>query len=387
MLAQAREVARVAAGGSLSCSLLWQRTHSRLFATSSGQLSLIKQLRDQSGAPISDVKKALEETGWNLGMVFSLFAFNASRGKLPLICPDVSAEKASEELRKKGLTAASKKASRSATEGLIGLATSESCAAIVEINSETDFVARNDLFRSVVSKAAETLLQSDISCDGAEIDADKLAGLVMNGGQSLHDAVQEVAGSVRENVKLRRGFLVRSKTSQNSSVIGTYLHASSGPNVGRIASAVLFELKERELNELEQEHAKMLEDVAHKVAMHVVGSVPKYLDRKQVPQEDVEKEKAILLEQASKSGKPKNIVERMVEGRLNKFYQDTCLVEQPFVMEEKKKVEDVVNDLATKIGVEIHLADFKRVQLGEGLEALEKDFAAEVSETIASTSR
>lgn len=321
-----------------------------------------------------------------LGYGIFFHSFNAPCGGLPSTCFDVSAEKASEELRKKGLTAASKKASRSATEGLIGLASSESCAAIVEINSETDFVARNDIFTSVVSNAAEALLQSDICCDGAEIDADMLAGLVMNGGQSLHDAVQEVAGSVRENVQLRRGFLVKSRTSEKSGVVGTYLHASSGPNVGRIAAAVLFELKKQELNQLEQEHAKLLADVAHKVAMHVVGSLPKYLDRNQVPRRDVEKERAILHEQASKSGKPKNIVEKMVEGRLNKFYQDTCLLEQPFVMEEKKKVEDVVNDLASKIGVEICLADFKRVQLGEGLEAQGKNFAAEVSETIASTS-
>ena len=297
----------------------------------------------------------------------------------------VRADRASQELRKKGLSAASKKASRSATEGLVGLATVDECSAIVEINSETDFVARNALFTSIVSKAAKALLDSRdmVSPIGTEIGPEALGMLPMDETRTIQDAVQEIAGNVRENIRLRRGFLLKS-TSNDDGIVGTYLHASAGPQVGRIAAAVLLESPKGGLKELDKDQRKVLADMAHKLAMHVVGTVPKYLDRSQVPPAALDKERNLLVEQASKTGKPAAIVEKMVQGRLSKFYQEVCLLEQPFVMEEKKKVSDVVEDLGRTLNVDLCVSAFQRIQLGEGLEDMEspKDFAAEVSDTL-----
>lgn len=305
-------------------------------------MALIKKLRDQSGAPISDVKKALEETDWDLS-------------------------KASEELRKKGLSAASKKASRSATEGLVGLASSGHGVAIVELNSETDFVARNQLFTSVVSRAAQALLEDhgarqsrgsgNSGNSGAagehcvwNVDAETLGAIVVEGG-SLSEAVQEVAGTVRENIKLRRGVVLESVEGASLGVVGTYVHSKvpGAPMCGRIAGAVLLGLGG---GQGEQGDVSKLEDTANKLAMHVVGSVPKYLNRASVPAADLEKERQLLMEQAGTSGKPANIVEKMVEGRLNKFYQEHCLLEQAFVMDDKKRVKDVVRELGGNVALQ-----------------------------------
>ena len=334
-------------------------------------MSMIKKLRDQSGAPISDVKKALEETGWDLKL-------------------------ASEELRKKGLSAASKKASRSACEGLVGLASSGRGVAIVEINSETDFVARNDLFTGAVSKAAQALLESasafapDTGAGGStgvlNVDAETLGAIrvrgdgggsdgagdsVEDGEVCLADIVQGVAGTVRENVKLRRGVVLRSLNGIGSGVVGTYLHAKvdGAPGCGRIAGAVLLE-SDGGFSGVggvsgvgEGADLTVVQETANKLAMHVVGSVPKYLDRESVPVEDLEKERQLLMEQAGTTGKPANIVEKMVEGRLNKFYQEHCLLEQAFVMDDKKRVKDVVKEL----GKHVRLEAFARVAVeGDG---------------------
>ena len=311
-------------------------------------MALIKKLRDQSGAPISDVKKALEETGWDL-------------------------ERAAEELRKKGLSAASKKASRSATEGLVGMASSGRAVAIVEVNSETDFVARNELFTNVVSKAARALLD-DCSAKGPggvgrtvangaggvwAIDAEALGAIAVD-GENLSEAVQQVAGTVRENIKLRRGVVLMGGgglSSGKSSVVGTYVHSkiTGAPTCGRIAGAVL--LGSNSLGGSDAGSDSGVQDVANKLAMHVVGSMPKYLNRDSVPEADLEKERQLLMEQAGTSGKPASIIEKMVEGRLNKFYQEYCLLEQPYVMDDKRKVKDVIRGL----GDDVTLEGFVRV--------------------------
>ena len=315
-------------------------------SSAASNMALIKKLREQSGAPISDVKKALEATDWDLS-------------------------RASEELRKRGLSAASKKASRSASEGLVGLASSPSGhgVAVVEINSETDFVARNELFTGVVSKAAEALLASRPASAAAGggagggggggammdslsvVDAGTLGAVRMADGRQVSEAVQEVAGTVRENIKVRRGVVLQSA----SGVVGTYLHArvEGAPMCGRIAGAVLLESD----GDGPDVDMGRIRETANKLAMHVVGSVPKYLNRESVPAEDLEKERRLLMEQAGTSGKPAKIVEKMVEGRLNKFYQEQCLLEQPFVMDDKKRVTDVVKEL----GGNVRLGAFARV--------------------------
>lgn len=317
-------------------------------SSAASNVALIKKLREQSGAPISDVKKALEATDWDLS-------------------------RASEELRKRGLSAASKKASRSASEGLVGLASSPSGhgVAVVEINSETDFVARNELFTGVVSKAAEALLASRPASAAAGagagggatmdslsvVDAGTLGAVRMADGRHVSEAVQEVAGTVRENIKVRRGVVLQSA----SGVVGTYLHArvEGAPMCGRIAGAVLLESD----GDGPDVDMGRIWETANKLAMHVVGSVPKYLNRESVPAEDLEKERRLLMEQAGTSGKPAEIVEKMVEGRLNKFYQEQCLLEQPFVMDDKKRVTDVVKEL----GGNVRLGAFARVAVeGDG---------------------
>jgi elongation factor Ts len=301
-------------------------------------------------------------------------------------------EKAAQELRKKGLAAASKKASRHAAEGLVGIATDLTGAAIIEINSETDFVARNDQFKQLVSSAAAALLSNSSVVEGnkatstQEIPTSVLEATRMNdegsSSPTLAEAVADVAGSVRENIKLRRGYHV-SIPSGSSGTIGSYIHGGIAPGLGRIASLVLLHHNEQ----LTGETAHQIQDLAHKLAMHVVGAVPKYLDRRQVPETALEVEKKLLTEQAAQSGKPQNIIVKMVQGRLSKFYEEVCLVEQPFIMDDKKKIKDVVEEAALKgkINGGVELAAFLRVQVGDGLEedgTRKKDFAAEVAETL-----
>jgi len=197
---------------------------------------------------------------------------------------------------------------------------------------------------------------------------------------TLAEAVAEVAGSVRENIRLRRGYHVPIQ-SGSSGTIGSYIHGGVAPGVGRIASLVLLQYNQQ----LTGDAAGQIQDLAHKLAMHVVGAVPKYLDRAQVPDTALEAEKKLLTEQAAQSGKPQNIIEKMVQGRLSKFYEEVCLLEQPFIMDDKKKIKDVVQEAAAKGKINgLNLAAYLRVQVGDGLEeeGEKKDFASEVAETL-----
>lgn len=296
------------------------------------------------------------------------------------VCAD--AENALQELRKRGLSAASKKASRSATEGLVGMVSTADAVAIVEINSETDFVARNELFTETVSRAAKAVLMSEVAPkENAGIAMDDLASIKMDDGSSIGDAVAQVAGNVRENIKLRRGY----KLKASEGVVGCYLHAGSGPDVGRIAAAVVLESTSGKM--IPDEHAESIKSVCHKLAMHVVGAVPKHLGKENVPQSEIDAEKDLLLEQAMKTGKPQNIVEKMVAGRLKKYFEEVCLLDQPFVMEEKMSVSSVVDEMNRKFGSDLHISKFVRVQVGEGMEKTDKgkDFAEEVAETLSAS--
>ncbi|KAL4860237.1 Elongation factor Ts [Chlorella vulgaris] len=315
-------------------------------------LALIKQLREATGAPIGDVKTALQAANWDLDAAVT-------------------------ELRKRGLAAATKKASRHAAEGLVGLATQEGAAAVVEVNSETDFVARNDQFRALVGAAAAAAL--DVTAlragQGCELEQAALQAASMPGGGTLAAAVADLAGSVRENVQLRRGFRLDSPAG---GVIGGYLHLRAGEGLGRIAGVVALSSSQA----LQGAAAEQVQELAHKLAMQVVGAAPKFLDRSAVSAEALDAERSVLREQALKSGKPETIVDKMVAGRLDKYYGEVCLLEQTFIMDGELKVQDVLAQAGKELGSELRLTNFLRVQVGEGLEQEQKDFAAEVADTL-----
>jgi elongation factor Ts len=300
-------------------------------------------------------------------------------------------------LRKKGLAAASNKSARRAAEGLVGLQrTSSNDVAIVEINSETDFVARNEQFQRLVSSAATAVLNCPppdiVTLSGQsshvksfEVDASTLNECsIVPGGPTLQEAVANLAGTVRENLRLRRAFRLAAHLKGSSpGVCGTYVHASVGSGLGRIAGAVLMRYEAPD----GQTNIKILEDFSNKLAMHVVGAVPRYLDTSAVPDATLEAEKKVLREQASTSGKPANIVEKMVQGRLKKYYQEVCLVEQPYIHDDKISVAEAIQQVQHLSGVsDLKVTGFVRVQVGEGLENEGADgaeaFAAEVAATL-----
>lgn len=325
----------------------------RCFAAgASQQLAVIKELRERSGAPISDVKSALVEAEWDV-------------------------DKAFDGLRKKGLAAATKKASRHAAEGLIGLSQGPTGAALVEVNSETDFVARNPQFVQLVGSVALAALQCGASGAGScEVDMAVLRQARLQDGTSVDDAVVGVAAAVRENVVLRRAAAL---AAGPGAVVGTYLHTSAAPGTGRMAAAVALQAPGGVPEEAQAEVAEL----AGKVAMHCVATRPAYLDRGAVPQAALEAEKAVLRDQAKTSGKPDNIIDKMVMGRLGKFYEEQCLVEQKYVMAEDAKVQDVVKAAGKQLGVSgLEVKGFVRLQVGEGLDRTSKDFAAEVAEAV-----
>lgn len=358
-------------------------------------MALIKDLREKSGAPISDVKSCLQSSGW-----------------------DVSA--AYDALRKKGLAAAAKKASRHASDGLVGLSLSpgHSAAAAVEVNSETDFVGRSQLFGRLVAEAAAAALP--LAEGGAagpgprEVAAEELGSIPVpspstysedpaggsasaGGGAAgagaaavpLSDACAEVAAKVRENIRLRRGFLL---SAPPGGVVGGYVHQPAGPGLGRIVSAVA--LGPPEGSELPQEHREAAAQLASDLAMHVAGFRPLYKDAKSIPAAVMEAERKLLLEQAAGSGKPAAVLEKMVQGRLGKWAQEVCLLDQKYILDDSATVQQVLQRQAAALlpnkggkggpaaAGALRVAGFMRVQVGEGIEQQQahKDFAAEVAE-------
>ncbi|KAK9915866.1 hypothetical protein WJX75_005427 [Coccomyxa subellipsoidea] len=268
-------------------------------------MSAIKSLRERTNAPISDVKSALVEAEWDL-------------------------EGAYKTLRKKGVAAASKKASRHAAEGLIGIAHEPGIAALVEVNSETDFATKTEQFRNMVSTVASAALTAEASETGS-IDSRTLSASSSASGTSVSDAVSECAGSVRENIQMRRAHRIACP----SGVIASYLHASPSPGLGKMGAVVALVDKQ---GKLEGAAADKAHELGSKLAMHIVAARPLSLDRHSLPSEALEAEKAVLVEQARKSGKPANIIERMVAGRMHKFYEDSCLLDQKYVLDETRKI-------------------------------------------------
>lgn len=296
--------------------------------------SQVKELREKTGAGMMDCKKALSEANGDF-------------------------EAATDWLRTKGLAAAAKKSGRVAAEGLVAVASAMKKAAIIEVNSETDFVARNDKFQALVSSVAQLALSNN--------DIDALKNAKHSSGKSVADEITENIATIGENLSLRR---VTALEVQNG-VVASYIHNAVAPNLGKIAVIVALESNASNLEKLEQ--------LGKQIAMHVAAARPIALNESEVDGATIEREKQIFSEQAKASGKPDNIIEKMVEGRIKKFYAEVVLPQQTFVIDGKSSVADYVAAVAKELGAPIQISGFARFELGEGIEQAETDFAAEVA--------
>ena len=296
---------------------------------------MVKTLREKTGAGMMDCKKALGETEGDI-------------------------EEAVDWLRKKGLSAAAKKAGRVASEGVVAVATGEGSGAMVEVNSETDFVSRNDDFQSFASTLASMSLET--GDDLETLKAKPYPGTERNVEEQLTHNI----ATIGENMSLRRAV----RLDVDGGVVVPYMHNAVAPGVGKIG--VLVGLKS-------SADAGALEALGKQLAMHVAATAPKSLSVDDLDPSEVEREKAILVDQAKASGRPLEIIEKMVTGRLRKFYQEVVLMEQTFVIDNETQVAKVIENAAKEAGAPIELVGFKRFNLGEGIEREEKDFAAEVA--------
>ncbi|MEO1040359.1 MAG: translation elongation factor Ts [Pseudomonadota bacterium] len=302
--------------------------------------ALVKELRDKTGAGMMDAKKALVEAEGDM-------------------------EAAIDWLRKKGLSKAAKKAGRVAADGLVAVAAeargSGMAAAAVEVNSETDFVARNELFQAAVAEVAK------LGIDAGDVDA--LSAARTASGESVADMLTNLIAKIGENMTLRRSVTL----SVQPGVVASYVHNASTDGMGKIG--VLVALKS------EGDQAK-LSELGRRVAMHVAAGSPApalALDVDELDQTVIAKEREVFADQARASGKPENIIEKMVEGRLRKFYEEVVLLKQAFVLDPDKSVEAALKAAEADIGAPIECTGFVRMVLGEGVEKKEEDFAAEVA--------
>ena len=296
--------------------------------------ALVKDLRDKTGAGMMDCKSALAETNGDI-------------------------EAAIDWLRKKGISKAAKKSGRVAAEGLIGVAVGGDAGALVEVNSETDFVARNEEFKDFVKSAANLAVE-------AAGDLDKL--LNKNIGSATVDAtIKELVAKIGENMTVRRTVAL----SVNPGVVAAYVHNAASPELGKIG--VLVALKST------GDKAK-LAALGKQIAMHVAAAAPLALTPEHLSADVVERERAVQVEIARQSGKPDNVIEKMMEGRMRKFYEESVLLQQVFVIDGETKIEKVVANAAKEIGAPIEITGFVRFQVGEGIEKVEGDFADEVKQ-------
>ena len=299
--------------------------------------SLVKDLREKTGAGMMDCKKALTET----------------EGAL---------EDAVDWLRKNGLAAAAKKAGRIAAEGLVAVVASGGRGTIVEVNAETDFVARNEEFQNFVEQVSAAALKS-----GGGIDA--LSTATVNSGGTVGDGLTELVAKIGENMTLRR---VEHLAVENG-IVASYIHSAARPGLGRIGVIVALE---------STGDAGKLDAFGRKLAMHVAAASPQWTSPDEIDADALAREREILADQARGSGKPEEIVQKMVEGRLRKYYEEVALSEQTYVIDGETKVSKAVEAAAEEIGAEIKVAGFVRFALGEGIDKKEEDFAAEVAATL-----
>ncbi len=295
--------------------------------------SMVKELRDKTGAGMMDCKAALGESGGDL-------------------------EAAVDWLRKKGLAKAAKKAGRVAAEGLIGVALTPSKGIVVEVNSETDFVARNDLFQGLVKMIADVALDA-----GADVNK-ILAARV--GDRTVADAITETIAKVGENMTLRRAAAL----SVGKGIIASYVHNSVADGLGRIGVIVALE---------SAGNADELKAFGRMVAMHVASANPQAIDASGLAAATIEREKNVLAEKFKAQGKPANVIDKIVESGLKTFYKEVCLLDQGFIFDDKKSVAQALKESETKAGTPIRIGGFVRFALGEGIDRPEGDFGGEVA--------
>ncbi|MEG3161245.1 translation elongation factor Ts [Sphingomonas sp. LB2R24] len=296
--------------------------------------AMVKDLREKSGAGMMDCKKALSENAGDM-------------------------EQAMDWLRTKGLAAAAKKSSRTAAEGLVGVAVSGSKGAAVEVNSETDFVAKNDQFQSFVRDVTQIALAT-----GGDIEA--LKSQAMPSGKTVEEVLTNNVATIGENQSLRR-----SRTLEVSKgAVVPYIHNAAAPGLGKIGVLVALESEASD---------EVLQALGKQLAMHIAAAFPKALNEADLDESEIERERAIATEKAAESGKPADIIAKMVEGGIAKYRKEHALVSQLFVMDGKTKISDVVAKAGKDAGAEIKLVDYVRFQLGEGIEKEQSDFAAEVA--------
>ena len=303
--------------------------------------ALVKELREKTGAGMMDCKTALSETDGDL-------------------------EAAVDWLRKKGLTAAAKKSSRVAAEGLIGVTVDGTRGAILEINAETDFVARNEIFQDFVEAVTALAL-------GVDGDLEALKGVEVPGeGRNVQDQTTHLVATIGENMQLRRSAAL----SVGTGVVASYMHSAVKPGLGKIGVLVGLES--------DGDQSKLTE-LGKQLAMHVAATNPRFLSTDDVNADTRARERQILTDQAKESGRPDDVIAKMVDGRMRKFFEEVVLLEQVYVVsEDKAKVSKVIEQAAKDLGADVKLAGFIRYALGEGIEREEKDFAAEVAEAVGS---
>lgn len=301
--------------------------------------SMVKDLREKTGVGMMDAKSALVECNGNI-------------------------EEAVDCLRKKGLAKAAKKSGRTAAEGLVVVTTSANGqeAVLVEINAETDFVARNEQFQNFARKTADVALTTDGSIEA-------LATADFEGGKNTADTLTALIATIGENMSLRRSV----KLSVTQGYVASYVHNAIAPNLGKIGVLVALE---------SAASTEALQALGKQLAMHVAASAPEFLDQSSVDPEAFEREKNVQRETALASGKPADIVEKMLEGRMRKYYEEVCLMDQAFIMDPDTKISALLDKAGKEAGSPIKLAGFARFVLGEGIEKEETDFAAEVAAAV-----
>ena len=296
--------------------------------------AMVKELREKTGAGMMDCKNALGEV-------------------------DGDIEAAVDWLRKKGLAKAAKKAGRTAAEGLVAVATDGAKAVAVEVNSETDFVARNPEFQEMVSAIARVAL-------GVGDDVEAILAASYPGGGTVAEKIQATVGKIGENMTLRRATALE----VSNGVVGTYVHAPVAPNLGKIAVLVALESEGK---------TEALSGVGKQVAMHVAATNPAGLDAASIDPAVVEREKTVLADKAREGGKPEGVIAKIVESGIKSFYKEATLLEQPFVHDTSMTVAHAVKVAETEAGAPVTVTGFVRRALGVGVETEQSDFAAEVA--------